>query len=122
MHSNHVAFQTLILDCSYSGTETRAEPRGDIIRGADIEFVPGPARNRDAEIVQAGTAFFSGIVQRAPANYVLLAASGHDQVAAETKEGGDFTIALLNVLRTQGCANLTYKSCIQNLQLPNHPK
>ncbi|KAF8594925.1 hypothetical protein BDV93DRAFT_576869 [Ceratobasidium sp. AG-I] len=111
---------TVIFDCCHSGSGTRVELEGRAIRGVDTKDVPPLTDSDDSEILPAGSAVLSGRVQRGLGTHVLLAACAPDQKAGDTKEGGEFTIALIEVLRKLGASNLTYKRCIQELRLPRN--
>ena len=114
--------QTVIFDCCHSGSGTRVEPEGRVIRGVDTKDVPPLIESDDSGILPAGSAILSGRVQRGLTTHVHLAACAPNQKAGETRNGGYFTLAFLELLRKSGASNLTYKRCIQELVLPRNLK
>ncbi|KAF8593424.1 hypothetical protein BDV93DRAFT_461243, partial [Ceratobasidium sp. AG-I] len=113
---------TLILDCGHSGSETRVEPRGQLIRGLGKKGILTPTESLGSGILATGSAAINGRVQVMPVTHVILAACAPHERVTGTKDGGHFTTALLNTLRQLGASNLTYKDCIQELRLPENIK
>ncbi|KAF8594923.1 hypothetical protein BDV93DRAFT_564909 [Ceratobasidium sp. AG-I] len=113
---------TVIFDCCHSGSGTRVEPEDQMFRGVDTKDVPPVTQNLDRDILRAGFAAeisLSREVRRGLATHTHLAACAPNQRARDTKDGGVFTIAFLDLLRRLGACNLTYKSCIRELRQLN---
>jgi hypothetical protein len=117
--------KTVIFDCCHSASGTREDGNvpGRVARVADMQNLPRLPQYLDSEILQddrRGSILAKGFSHREMRSHVLLAACGSDQLAYETNGHGDYTNALLTVLRTSGTEKLTYKGCAQ--RIPSIPK
>lgn len=117
--------QTVIFDCCHSASGSREDKDvpGRIARAVKItDFGPLPL-DLDIDILGANTrasVVAKGFSHRDLRSHVLLAACGSDELAYETDARGDYTRALLGVLRSGDVNKLTYKGCMH--RLPSLPK
>jgi hypothetical protein len=115
-----IALQTVILDSSFFGSGTRGDqdeaegqvrsidlPSDYIVQDPFGEFLSTDA---DRDMVDADGHENSGL-----ASHVLLAAASSTEKARENRGRGIFTKALLELLRKESLAKLTYQDVIQRL-------
>ncbi|KAK0214591.1 caspase domain-containing protein [Armillaria fumosa] len=107
---------TVILDCCYSGSDTRYDPTS-AIRGIYLPETYAVARDLldGIEFGAQGSDDAKGFEETAPSSHVLLSACRADQKAEEKDGHGVFTWALLSMLRKSDVAKLTYEDVITNL-------
>jgi hypothetical protein len=115
---NHLTlFQTVILDCCYSGSKTRVDKASSLlVRGIDTkEEIPA---NLDQDIINSRvTGAAGGFAHSLKSHCVFLAACGLTESAQECGGRGFFTRALLEVLVTCGTDNLTYKDLVRRIPI-----
>jgi Caspase domain len=100
--------QTVIFDCCFSGSRTRATDH--IARSTQInDNVP---TDLDIDIWKNALVGFQHHGLR---SHVLLAACGAKELAFEQEGRGAFTSALLELLRTICAQNITYANLLQRL-------
>ncbi|QRV92056.1 ICE-like protease (caspase) p20 domain protein [Ceratobasidium sp. AG-Ba] len=112
---------TVIFDCCHSTGGTRGESSEVIARCVDSKDLPPLSSNVDEAILGQtsalgrSSAIPTGFAHRALRSHVLLAACGSNEVAWERDGKGEFTNALLSVLRGSDLAKLTYKELMDSL-------
>ncbi|KAG6918443.1 hypothetical protein DXG01_014624, partial [Tephrocybe rancida] len=100
---------TVILDCCYAGSRTRSITNDKAFAVHGIKLPPSysiPVNYYNSE-VQGARALVPSLD-----SHVLLAACKKEQPAFERDGHGDFTSALLTLLKEQGVDNLTYSDLI----------
>ncbi|KAK0451364.1 uncharacterized protein EV420DRAFT_1274087 [Desarmillaria tabescens] len=113
---NHI-HATLILDCCHAaGQSNKRKPA--IAR--NISNPPRLFSSCDQEIHSRQTHSASGITSSPLGSHVLIAACNRRQSAYEEQGKGIFTCALLKVLREWKIGQLTYKSLIHRLDMPQY--
>ncbi|KAB5591684.1 hypothetical protein CTheo_4892 [Ceratobasidium theobromae] len=116
---------TVIFDCCHSASGTRQDEDvpGRLARLADFTHFPPLPCLLDQDIIGTDArapTVPKGFSHREMRSHVLLAACGSEERAYETNGHGDYTTALLAVLRTFGVDRLTYKGCME--RLPSLPR
>ena len=113
--------QTVILDCCHSGSGTRKidYPPSYLEREYDLEEHTIPA-NLDDDLlsnVALGRAagVLAGFSHAGSRSHVLLSACREREKAGEDRDGGLFTRALLEVLRTAPFDRTTYRELVDLL-------
>jgi hypothetical protein len=109
--------QTVIFDCCYAGSGTRAVSRSSrIARFAEIpNDVPSDLDVKIWSDGQSGVAIAPGFQHHGLRSHILLAACGAKELAYEDQRKGVFTTALLELLSTVGAHNVTYANLLQRL-------
>ncbi|KIK60956.1 hypothetical protein GYMLUDRAFT_43498 [Collybiopsis luxurians FD-317 M1] len=116
---------TVILDCCHSGSGTRKDKQDKTfeVRGVELPksyTIPGNLLH-DTMLESRASSIPKGFENIGLTSHVLLAACKQGQEAREKFQcGGEFTLALLSLLREQGVDELTYNDVIT--LLPNLPQ
>ncbi|KAI0315079.1 caspase domain-containing protein [Amylostereum chailletii] len=116
---------TVILDCCHSGSATRDHEKDHItgpvplVRGvclpADYAILPTVDEDIFSETTPRAWAIAKGYRYAGMASHVLLAACKANQKAHETGKRGQFTLALMDLLRKNRVEELTYEDAIKRL-------
>ncbi|QRV91999.1 ICE-like protease (caspase) p20 domain protein [Ceratobasidium sp. AG-Ba] len=114
---------TVIFDCCHSASGTRddEETSNMLVRSIDSRDLPPLSLRTDREIVHwpasssRTSVIPTGFAHRASRSHVLLAACGSGEVAWERNGQGEFTRALLSVLKDADLSCLTYTELMHGL-------
>ncbi|QRV77162.1 ICE-like protease (caspase) p20 domain protein [Ceratobasidium sp. AG-Ba] len=114
---------TVIFDCCHSASGTRddEETSNMLVRSIDFRDLPPLSPRTDTEIVHwpasssRTSVIPTGFAHRASRSHVLLAACGSGEVAWERNGQGEFTRALLSVLKDADLSCLTYTELMHGL-------
>ncbi|QRV91979.1 ICE-like protease (caspase) p20 domain protein [Ceratobasidium sp. AG-Ba] len=114
---------TVIFDCCYSASGTRddEETPNTLVRSIGSRDLPPLSPRTDKEIVHwpasssRTSVIPTGFAHRASRSHVLLAACGSGEVAWERDGQGEFTRALLSVLKDADLSCLTYTELMHGL-------
>ncbi|KAI0316306.1 caspase domain-containing protein [Amylostereum chailletii] len=113
---------TVIFDSCFAGSGTRAMADPSVRGFVARRRIPS---SLDSEVLPVARATRPYALTHGLRSHVLLAACRAGETAHESREGGDFTVALLRALRVVGPSEqLSYKALIQRLSpLPSgqHP-
>ncbi|KAG8727232.1 hypothetical protein FRC12_022680, partial [Ceratobasidium sp. 428] len=119
---------TVIFDCchSASGSRDSDDPQARLI---DSRYLPPLSPGVDKDIIRKpdptlsrGTVIPAGFAHRGLRSHVLLAACMATEVAWEREGRGEFTAALLSILKSPGVGKLTYtelKDSLPKMQQQN---
>lgn len=116
---------TVIFDCCHSASGTREEEDDPdrAPRVANLDNLLTLSATLDDDILgtdNRSSIIAKGFSHRDMRSHVLLAACGSDELSYETNARGDYTTALLSVLKASGASKLTYKGCMH--RFPSLPK
>ncbi|KIJ36099.1 hypothetical protein M422DRAFT_261646 [Sphaerobolus stellatus SS14] len=111
---------TVIFDCCHSGGGARNETDDEeLVRSVDIDVtVPADLDKSiwSGDDTHRGISFPEGFLHRGLNSHVLLAACGAKESAYERRGRGNFTQALLKLLKTVSAEKLTYASVLQKME------
>ncbi|KIJ46649.1 hypothetical protein M422DRAFT_778362 [Sphaerobolus stellatus SS14] len=115
---------TVILDCCYSGSGTRydSSPDGEdnlLFRREEIppDVVFDPDIDEDGSDAYRAMSHCSEFYDKGTRSHMLLAACSKDELAREENGRGNFTRALLNLLRTSNVRDLTYACLLRRIEI-----